>query len=370
MSTTVERRKSTQLMKKSSSEAKIHKSKSMVNIAKPVVMSKQAPGTFKEDKYDLKVTPSAQQQLNNFHKGMVWDYSFNIDGTLLATAGKDGKVMVWEIVDGLVKKEVKTTFTKHTGEIVSVIFIDNNIICSSSTTKELFIWNATNGEHIKTISIDDVCLCLKYCKENKRFIAGLLNGQVFCYNTDKYEQIREYNVHCAATAVEIYCEGEEATGYIVGTLEGTILALYDYDDKMQLVKTSSLKEDALISSIIVNVKDRICYVTYANNKVIIYTLMDFDMISRYKGITTNCSSITPSLNNDMTLLFIASKEGGIFVFPNMPVISKKSIDIFGVKLNLFVTDGKPIVHVCCIPKTSNILLIDCEGSASIFTLKY
>ena len=272
----------------------------------------------------------------------------------------------------MIKKEPKTVFSKHTGEVLSVTFIDNSIICSSSSTKELLLWNATNGNEIQNVTIEDVCLSMKFCQSKKRLLIGLMNGMVQCYSLTKQNKIevyQQYDVHACVTAVDLYTKEEESTTYIIGTINGTVYILYDYDDKMQMVKTSSVKDEVLITDIQTIGGEDLCYITYSNNKIIVYTLPDLGFICKYKGMTTSCSVIKPTLNEDQTVLFIGSKDNNIYAFPHVPSLTKRSVDLMGCKFHLFVTEKKPVLHVSQIPKTQNLLLIDSEGLAAIFTMK-
>lgn len=277
--------------------------------------------------------------------------------------------MVWEICNGLVVKTPVTTFNQHTGEVLSVEFIDGMRVCSTSSNNEVFIWNALNGEKQAAIEVTDTCMCCTYCADNKRLVLGLLDGTITAYDTVKFERLQSYEVHAPITAVDCVSSEEEGTTYMLGTINGTVYVLYDYDDRMQLVKTTSLKDPCIITSIIINKKEHICYVTCSNSKILVYTTHELGMVARYKGVVTNCMAIRPSLSQDTTLLYVASKDGGVFFFPNSPPPIRKSTDLTGQKVTMFAGEGKRVIHVSQIPNSNNLLVIDEDGGAAVFNIK-
>jgi WD40 repeat protein len=83
------------------------------------------------------------QQLIEFegHTGFVWSVKFSPDSHTLATAGQDGIIKL---------RNVKTGecwhFTGHTGGVVCLIFLDKNILVSSSTDFTIRLWDIELGK--------------------------------------------------------------------------------------------------------------------------------------------------------------------------------------------------------------------------------
>ena len=138
---------------------------------------------------------------------------------------------------------------------------------------------------------------------------------------------------------------------------------------LKKVNLCSEKKEAIITSIIANVKDSLCYVTYSSNIIIVYSLRTLSSLAKLKGMITNCSVIRPIFIPNFNIILIYSKIGGVYFFPSVPRITSKINTVFGNKIELFGSKIQPILHIIHIPKTNNILFIDSIGTASVFSVK-
>src|SRR5712692_754341 len=72
------------------------------------------------------------------HSGLVYGVAFSPDGKLLATAGFDSLVKLWEYPSG---KELRT-LTGHTKPVYSVAFSPDGLtLASSSDDQTIRLWN-------------------------------------------------------------------------------------------------------------------------------------------------------------------------------------------------------------------------------------
>src|SRR6267378_6817747 len=82
------------------------------------------------------------------HSGLIYSLAFSPDGKLLATAGFDNTVKLWDFAT---LKEVRT-LTGHTGPVYSVAFSpDSMTLASSSADKTIRLWNVADGKLVREI---------------------------------------------------------------------------------------------------------------------------------------------------------------------------------------------------------------------------
>ena len=80
------------------------------------------------------------------HDGLVHSVAVSPDGTVLATAGVDGLIKIWDFSSGKEKFVLKG----HTGTVNSVAFSkDGSILASGGADKGIRIWNAKEGKAVK-----------------------------------------------------------------------------------------------------------------------------------------------------------------------------------------------------------------------------
>src|SRR5271166_3318889 len=82
------------------------------------------------------------------HKGLVYSVAFSPDGKVLATAGFDNDVKLWDFASG---KEIRT-LTGHSGAVYCVAYNkDGTLLASSSLDGTIRLWNGADGKFVREI---------------------------------------------------------------------------------------------------------------------------------------------------------------------------------------------------------------------------
>jgi hypothetical protein len=77
------------------------------------------------------------------HSSEVWDADFSPDGSLLASASSDNSILVWNVTNG----EIFRNLTGHLESVYSVAFHPNDLVLASgSFDRSVLVWNLTTGE--------------------------------------------------------------------------------------------------------------------------------------------------------------------------------------------------------------------------------
>ena len=99
-----------------------------------VTVVKYGPGLGKPNEIEL-------------HTDVVYAVAWSPDGRHFATAGADGECHV--VADA---GDVSVTFRGHSRPVLAVVYLDHEWIASAGVDQTIQIWNATTGEHRRTLN--------------------------------------------------------------------------------------------------------------------------------------------------------------------------------------------------------------------------
>jgi DNA-binding beta-propeller fold protein YncE len=94
------------------------------------------------DWMERKETHNIQQ-----HADWVTALDFSPDGKRIASVSRDRTARIYSTVTG----ELETTYTGHSGPLMAVAFIDNDVVASAGREKEIHLWNADEGKKLREI---------------------------------------------------------------------------------------------------------------------------------------------------------------------------------------------------------------------------
>jgi WD40 repeat protein len=128
------------------------------------------------------------------HTALIYSLAFNPDGRLLATAGFDNNVKLWDFNAG--GKEVRT-LTGHTGPVYCVVFSpDGTMLASSSTDMTIRLWNVSDGKPLREIKghtgiVDGIA----FSPDGKQLAAGSADKSVRLWNPADGKEVKNLGSH-------------------------------------------------------------------------------------------------------------------------------------------------------------------------------
>lgn len=81
--------------------------------------------------------------------GTIYDLAFSPDGKLLATAGEDGTVRVWEVATGALLRTLE-----HAGEAWAVAISPDQQLIASAGEDGIHLWDLNSGRKLRTLSTE------------------------------------------------------------------------------------------------------------------------------------------------------------------------------------------------------------------------
>ncbi len=131
-----------------------------------VLASAGADGTVRLWNTTNLVDPTISSSPLNGHTGAVESVALNPDGNILASAGEDGTVRLWDIADPAAPTPLGSPLTGHTNAVVPIAFTavravafdpDGDILASAGADGTVRLWNLTHLKGLRAHAMEHAC---------------------------------------------------------------------------------------------------------------------------------------------------------------------------------------------------------------------
>jgi WD40 repeat protein len=99
--------------------------------------------------WDLRDGSVVRKFGEGYHRDLLYDAEFSPDGKILATAGYDTKIALWDVASG----EQVRTIEVHNGAIFDLAFSpDGTVLASASADETVKLWRVADGVRVDTLN--------------------------------------------------------------------------------------------------------------------------------------------------------------------------------------------------------------------------
>ncbi|MGF1540620.1 MAG: CHAT domain-containing protein [Pleurocapsa sp.] len=271
------------------------------------------------------------------HQGAVHSVNFSPDGKILASAGEDGKIILWNKNGTLLH-----TLTGHQNKVYSVNFSpDGKILASAGEDGKIILWNK-NGTLLHTLTGHQNALrSVQFSPDGKILASAGEDGEIILWNKDgrnlnaiATQQGKIYDLSFSPDGKILASVGEDATlklwnraGNLLKTLTNNpkpLLSVSFTPDGQQIVTSSSdgtiafwSKEGELLKSLLEeNVIYRVAFspdgqimASVGGDSIIKLWNRDYTVLQSFTGHNNGVLGIAFSSNNNA--IATASADGTV-----------------------------------------------------------
>ena len=165
------------------------------------------------------------------HRGRILSLAINEDHSLIASAGDDQEVFVWNF-------ETKTILYKlkgHLTRVVKVAFLSGNRLCSIDQSGHVIVWSVESKEILfQWIGLKNTSTMSADIQE-RFLVTGMDNGTIRLFDLLKRHHIGDFEIH--PTIIWSLAFSSDARHIAIGTEDGRVI-LWDLNSR-KIIKTSA-----------------------------------------------------------------------------------------------------------------------------------
>ncbi len=131
------------------------------------------------------------------HSGPVMAVTYSPDGRLLASAGLDNAIQIWDVATGKTLRTLfSTSLTEHTRGITAVAFHPAGDVLASSSVRRIQIWDVRTGQELRTLTGSSRYVhSLAYSPDGKLLASGDSDQTIHLWDAATGQELRTLTGH-------------------------------------------------------------------------------------------------------------------------------------------------------------------------------
>jgi WD40 repeat protein/tRNA A-37 threonylcarbamoyl transferase component Bud32 len=202
------------------------------------------------------------------HAGDAYSVAFTADGTLLASAGKDRVVRLWDPATGVARRELRG----HTGEVNEAAFSpDGRTLASAGDDGVVKLWDVTTGrERAQLVKAPRAAVCVAFAPGGRLLAAGFDDGRIRTWDFPSGHALPVLHAH------------RERVEFIAFSTDGQSLATAAEDVKVWDVGTRQLRR---LVRPVAGAADRVSSLAFAHGSPLLATPASDDRAALWDLLT-------------------------------------------------------------------------------------
>jgi WD40 repeat protein len=125
--------------------------------------------------------------------------AINPAGDLVATAGQQGIVQLWQLANG---ETVRTFAQAEATQINNLMFspVTGTRLAASNVSGELIIWDVNNGQALHTIAVEAQIGSLVFSRDESQLLVGTDGGELKIYNVQNGSLVETWKLHTGSVS--------------------------------------------------------------------------------------------------------------------------------------------------------------------------
>lgn len=175
--------------------------------------------TYDPDKAD---SPCKFMGEMNFHKGTIRDIVFTPEGRLVS--GGAGNPVV--VISDCFRKQVVSSLSGHTDQVLALAVIQENVILSGSQDKTIKLWDARQRKPFHTFTTDHPTTSLSVSRSGNEILSAHTDGSCCVHSLSMLNKLATYNPHTDECRNAKYCpqydKAEKGQWIVSVSYDGTV----------------------------------------------------------------------------------------------------------------------------------------------------
>ena len=289
---------------------------------------------------------SPKLTLQTGHSDKIITIAISDDGSLLASAGKDNTIIIWDYKLGKEIQQLKA----HTYEINTVLFIDNDHLISGSSDSKIIIWDLNKGLPDKIINCRGMVYTFNLNQNKDKLIINS-TYTLSIYNIKTGELYDMYN-NIDICGNQLFLNNSDTL--VFSKYQKKVKGLYEYN----LNNKEEIKINNDRVSDIVYKNGFLYYAVWYRSIIIKYNLEKRKKICSLPGDYLKYKFTCIAVSNDDSILVAGNQDKTVYIYSN--IVHKR----IQVVRNLPAIPSKIIFD----PENKNKIIIACDKNILVWNI--